>query len=178
MLAIDGREVIERLKVAFQVKTDTELAGVLEVSNKTISSWKSRNSIPMDVLLQACVATDKNIDYFLFGNEQKALGSASIEEFSEESFKDFRILGRSILISVLDQYADETLAFMEDDELKAKGEALGAQLLITYHNIKNARQALVDKAKLDEETFAEYAAKANQPALPYFAAGIKMRNKS
>lgn len=50
-------EVIDALKVQYKMKTDAELAELLDVSTATLSAWKKRNSI--GTLMEKIL--DKNI---------------------------------------------------------------------------------------------------------------------
>ncbi len=59
------KEVIDRLKMALKVKTDTELAKHLGVNQSTISVWKTRKSINWDLIITKC--KDINIDWLLTG---------------------------------------------------------------------------------------------------------------
>ncbi len=174
---IDAEAVITRIKVELGITKDTELANMMEISNKTISSWRKRNSIPIEILLQATVATGRKIDYFLFGKEEPRQNTVTMQDLlSDENFRNFKILGRSTLITVLSEYAEEELAFLDEEELAEKGDSLGATFLLSLSAVQAERKALVDNNKMSEEEFVEYASKMHQPALPYFAAGIKARH--
>lgn len=72
MNTFSSQEVIERLKNALSISTDTELANVLGVTKATVSNWRSRNSFDVRLLHAKC--SHLNLDWVLTGR-----GSASIK---------------------------------------------------------------------------------------------------
>lgn len=72
MNTFSSQEVIERLKNALSISTDTELANVLGVTKATVSNWRSRNSFDVRLLHTKC--SHLNLDWVLTGR-----GSASIK---------------------------------------------------------------------------------------------------
>lgn len=72
MNTFSSQEVIERLKNALSISTDTELANVLGVTKATVSNWRSRNSFDVQLLHTKC--SHLNLDWVLTGR-----GSASIK---------------------------------------------------------------------------------------------------
>ena len=175
---IDVKAIIDRLKSAFSVQTDIELAQLLEVSNKTVSSWRTRNSVPVEVVLQTSWATNQTVDYLLFGTKSETAAQVSTEaHFSEADIKDFKILGRSVLVSILGEFSPEQLAFMEDAEITARGEAIGNDLAERLAFIRRERIRFEGHGNFNEKLFAEYAAKVHHFELPYFATGVRARSK-
>jgi phage repressor protein C with HTH and peptisase S24 domain len=61
----DKNLIISRIKLAYNLKTDTELARFLGVSPNTITNWKDRNSINYDLIFTNCVKL--NYDWLLTG---------------------------------------------------------------------------------------------------------------
>lgn len=58
--------ILSRIKQAYNMKTDTELALFLGVSQNTISTWKKRDSIDYKLIISKC---DKiNLDWILTGD--------------------------------------------------------------------------------------------------------------
>lgn len=166
------------MKVACDIGTDAQLANHLVVSNKTLSSWRTRNSLPIEAVLQVVEETDRKIDHFLFGEDRNAIsGKEFIELFKFEDLriKDFEIAGESILLSILGQFAGEELAFMEESEVSEHGKSLGASILRTLALIRHERRSLFDSGKMDEAAFDEYARKAFRTDLPYFFRAIENR---
>ncbi|MCJ8509023.1 helix-turn-helix domain containing protein [Rhizobium lemnae] len=171
-------EILERMKSASGIGTDAHLATHLGVSNKTVSSWRSRNSIPIEAILQISEETNRRIDYFLFGEDRPSLsGDEFVEmfQFDDLRIKDFEIAGESIIVSVLGQFADQELAFMDEKELSEHGKSLGASILRTLALIRHERRALLDSGKMDEASFNDYARKAFRTDLPHFVNAIENR---
>ncbi|MFN3132572.1 helix-turn-helix domain-containing protein [Roseibium sp.] len=177
-MKINATQVIDRVKNALNLKTDLAVSEYFEVSNKTVSSWKARNSIPLEFLLQASAGTGEKIDYFLFGEALQRQQSKLIET----AIDDFRIMtmkltGERILIELLEQHAPEELAFMEAKEIQAEGESIGLAMLIFAEFIEREKKALMDSGRMTNEEFKEYIRNVDRYDLPYFARAIKHRNK-
>lgn len=62
---IDKRIVLDRIKSIYDLKSDLELAKFLQVPPSTLSSWRQRNSLDMDVIHSICV--DINWNYLIRG---------------------------------------------------------------------------------------------------------------
>jgi hypothetical protein len=58
-------DVLERIKVAKKLPTDAQLSHFLGVKPNTISTWKARNSIDIDIVFAKC--EDLNMDWLLTG---------------------------------------------------------------------------------------------------------------
>lgn len=59
------QDVLNRLKEAYNIQKDTELAALLGVSKSTLSNWSSRNTIDYDKVFSLCEHI--NIDWLLTG---------------------------------------------------------------------------------------------------------------
>ncbi|MEP1930642.1 MAG: helix-turn-helix domain-containing protein [Hoeflea sp.] len=177
-IKVDANEVIVRLKTSTNTKTDVDLAIYFEVSNKAISSWRTRNSIPLEFLLQACAGTGEKIDYFLFGEafprQQTGFPDSGIDDFRITTMK---LTGERILIEILEKHAPEELAFMEPKETLAEGESIGMAMLIFADYIEREKKALVDSGRMTNDEFKEYIRNVDCYDLPYFARAFKHRNK-
>ncbi|MEE6030775.1 helix-turn-helix domain-containing protein [Avibacterium paragallinarum] len=67
-------EILERLKTLTVSKTNKELAEKLNLSSdKVVSNWKIRNSIPLDILLLIREQYQCNMDWLLFGEQPDTL---------------------------------------------------------------------------------------------------------
>lgn len=67
-------EILERLKTLTSSRTNKELAEKLYLSSdKVVSNWKTRNSIPLEVLLFIRKQYQCNMDWLLFGEQQETL---------------------------------------------------------------------------------------------------------
>ena len=62
-----AKNILKKFKKAINIKTDTELAEILNIKSNTISSWKKRNTLDYAKIIEKCI--DLNIDLnFLFLN--------------------------------------------------------------------------------------------------------------
>lgn len=61
--------VLDRLLEALELKRDIDLASYLQVSKATISTWRSRNKIPYEVILMAYIEKKIDIIYCLTGEK-------------------------------------------------------------------------------------------------------------
>ncbi len=171
-------EILDRMKKACGINTDSQLAEHLDVSNKTVSSWRTRNSLPIEAILQVSEETNTRIDYFLFGVDREPLSTSDFAQmfnFDDLRMRDFEIAGESIIVSVLGEFADEELAFMDETEISAHGKSLGASIIRTLALIRQERRALLDSGKMDEASFDEYARKAFRSDLSYFSKSVETR---
>jgi len=50
----DVIKIIERAKLVLGVKTDTELANILEIKQPTVSSWRKRGNIDLISIIKRC----------------------------------------------------------------------------------------------------------------------------
>lgn len=71
MKTFSSDEILNRLKVALEVATDTELAGLLNIKKATISNWRSRNSIDFPLVFSFCEHI--NLDWLITGRGNKSL---------------------------------------------------------------------------------------------------------
>jgi len=62
---LDKKLIISRIKSAYNLKSDTKLADFLDIPPTTLSSWKARNSIDIDIIYAKCV--DINWNYLING---------------------------------------------------------------------------------------------------------------
>jgi hypothetical protein len=60
------KEIVERLKFALDVKTNTNLAKKLDVPYATLNTWLKRNSIPFEMIITNPKLDDISMDW-LFG---------------------------------------------------------------------------------------------------------------
>ncbi|SIS76759.1 helix-turn-helix domain-containing protein [Insolitispirillum peregrinum] len=170
---IDVEAVLTRIKDALKIQTDTQLGEYFEVSKKTISSWKSRNSMPIEFMLMACVATGKKIDYFIFGE-------SIVREPTEFKLFDIDIMaavGIHIATALLSEYAPEELAFMEEEKLDQIGMSTGLQIMFLMGEFDREKKLLLDSGKINRENYIEYIKKNHRYDLPYFAKALSNKEK-
>lgn len=77
--------VVERMKEALGVVTDTQLAEALRTSKQNISKWKSRQSVPYAEAVFVSLSRGVSLDYLLLGKGGRALSkirrrSANVDE--------------------------------------------------------------------------------------------------
>ena len=65
--AFDADAIIERLKERLKVKSDKEFAKKIGVSQSTLSSWRSRQSIPLTYIIGLAKALKVSTDWIFFG---------------------------------------------------------------------------------------------------------------
>ena len=72
-------DVIDRLSQVLDCKNDTELSKRLKVGRTTISSWRSRQSVPYSECVDVALSEGFFLDYLILGRESP-LGNGAIEE--------------------------------------------------------------------------------------------------
>jgi|SRR3990170_1216998 len=73
MKKIESSLIIQRLKKAYNLKTNNDLANFLNKKAPTISSWKKRNSIDWDLIFSKC--GDLNINWLVTGKGSMLLNA-------------------------------------------------------------------------------------------------------
>ena len=63
----DIKAIIDRMKIAFKIKTNKELANKLGTSLSNIDNWKKRKSIPQKYILLVSQMNNINPDWLLTG---------------------------------------------------------------------------------------------------------------
>jgi hypothetical protein len=78
----DANAVLNRLRVVLGCENDTDLAAALETVKTTVSSWRTRNSVPYEVCMK--VHREKGVDLaFLMFGEGEPFPKAINAEVSE-----------------------------------------------------------------------------------------------
>ena len=87
--AVDANAVIDRLRKAVAVETDTELAAYLNVGTSTVSNWRKRNSIPIERLVPVLIEVGQTLEYLLFGTRSPRLEDRPVldDDLVESVFK-------------------------------------------------------------------------------------------
>lgn len=60
-----AKKVIDRIKNAYNMTSDTELADHLGIAPSTLSTWKKRNSLDYELIFSKC--EDLRADYIIYG---------------------------------------------------------------------------------------------------------------
>ncbi|MBC9797600.1 LexA family transcriptional regulator [Sinomicrobium weinanense] len=75
--SLNATFVLEKLKKYLQVKTNIELASILQVKPNTISTWKKRNSLDYELIVTVCEKFDIDLNDLFFdsynGNDMEEI---------------------------------------------------------------------------------------------------------
>lgn len=89
MKKYDIRSIIERMKEIANTSSDKNFAEFLGVPTSTVSNWKTRDSIPFDVVAEFSANHQVNTDWLIFGKEN-ALGEMETELLARFAKLDFK----------------------------------------------------------------------------------------
>ncbi|WP_256499777.1 helix-turn-helix domain-containing protein [Flavobacterium sp. HSC-61S13] len=64
---LDTNIILKRLKSLLNVKTDLQLSKILKVKPNTISSWKKRNSMQFESVIDVCEVHHIDLNDLLYG---------------------------------------------------------------------------------------------------------------
>ncbi|MEZ8791896.1 helix-turn-helix transcriptional regulator [Vibrio splendidus] len=73
MIHIAANDVLSRLTSSLGTTSDQELALKLGVAKQTIATWKKRDKVPLDNIVEVAVGHKLSIDFLLFGEHKAAL---------------------------------------------------------------------------------------------------------
>lgn len=76
MSFFDSCLIIERMKQAISVREDKELALSLNVQAGTLSKWKTRNSLPIETLLEFAEHYQISVEWLIYGRSSQQLDTA------------------------------------------------------------------------------------------------------
>lgn len=71
------KNILQRVKIALDIGTDTDLATYLGVHSSTISTWKSRNSLDYESILAICHKFDLDYSWILYGISSREGGKST-----------------------------------------------------------------------------------------------------
>ena len=74
---INAGAVIDRMKEAAGVRTNDELAGLLGLRSGAVSNWRTRNSIPLDQLVEYAAQRGVSLDWLILGQGDRTLRAPS-----------------------------------------------------------------------------------------------------
>lgn len=63
-------KIILRIKQKFELKSDTQVAKLLNVEQNTLSSWKKRDKIPYEKLDEVAMKNNISLEWILSGKEE------------------------------------------------------------------------------------------------------------
>lgn len=75
--------ILNRIKLAYSLKNDAELARFLEIQRNTLSNWYSRNTIDYDKVFLKCESL--NFDWLLTGQGEMLKNAPAPEPAPQES---------------------------------------------------------------------------------------------
>jgi len=108
---IDTSSILDKLKNSLNIKSDKELANLLDLSNKTIAAWKQRNTfdckkiieIAIDYELKKIKKLDRN-NIFLFFNPTYELLTRCLKQNKNIDFSNLnKRNAKSVLISLVNK---------------------------------------------------------------------------
>nr|DAY08984.1 MAG TPA: CI repressor [Caudoviricetes sp.] len=67
---LDVRLIIEQLKTGLNSKTDKDLCEKIGVPKQTLSGWKSRNSIPLEMIFDISQKFSLDLNWLITGKEK------------------------------------------------------------------------------------------------------------
>ncbi|MCR9684318.1 helix-turn-helix domain containing protein [Vibrio antiquarius] len=123
MIHIAAEDVLGRLSSSLGTKSDLELASKLGVAKQTIATWKKRNKVPLDNIVEVAVGYKLSIDFLLFGEHKTIL----------EKRPDFRHWTKRIADINLAKLVYEKL----DEELMLTEQGLNGETLSTILSAMN-----------------------------------------
>jgi len=73
----DFREIMDRLKLFYGVKSDKAVSECLKLNYNTVKTWSNRNKIPLDTLIECIQNETININWLLYGKGSMFLDDSS-----------------------------------------------------------------------------------------------------
>ncbi|WP_177734557.1 helix-turn-helix domain-containing protein [Flavobacterium inviolabile] len=64
-----AKSILTRVKKVFKIKTDAQLAELLSIKPNTISSWKKRNTLDYESIIEQCNKANIDLNEIFLGNE-------------------------------------------------------------------------------------------------------------
>lgn len=90
MIFFDSRSIIERMKQLEKIADDKNLAECLEVQAGTLSKWKIRNSLPVELACAFAQRHNVSLDWLILGKESPTLGEMETELLARVAKLDFK----------------------------------------------------------------------------------------
>ena len=149
---MDVSEIIARMKKLLSVRTDLDLAKHLSVSNQAISSWRSRNSMPLEYLMQVSTETEKSVDYLIHGRTARGKPPPGSLEVL-----DLVYAGGAVLRGYLREYGESKISDLTDDQIAERGDYIGNLMFFHATIVKHERERLLETGKFDADEFENYA---------------------
>lgn len=127
----DIYKILNRIKGWFDISTDAELADLLGVKQNTISSWRSRGSIPYKKIIAFCKKHDIDKNHF-FEGDPKAEKSNLSNEISDlaqilSDLKDKDLARFNMMKSLIVDYKKVLNCLQSQDMPQYTHEILGGR---------------------------------------------------
>lgn len=92
-------QVLERLKAALKVSTDSELAEATQTNRQTLGNWRLRQSIPYSLCVKTAQSKNISLDWLLAGEgpmQRLDGGKSQVEDFPNPQERSILSLYRSL----------------------------------------------------------------------------------
>ena len=132
---MDKSLILNRIKLAYSLKNDAELARFLEIQRNTLSNWYSRNTIDYDKVFLKCESL--NFDWLLTGEGDMLKSELTEQKFSNNdkytaslekinALQEDKIANLEKTIEELNNKLQKTIAKQENDIINLQGEDISA----------------------------------------------------
>ena len=132
---MDKSLILNRIKLAYSLKNDAELARFLEIQRNTLSNWYSRNTIDYDKVFLKCESL--NFDWLLTGEGDMLKSELTEQKFSNNdkytaslekinALQEDKIANLEKTIKELNNKLQKTIAKQENDIINLQGEDISA----------------------------------------------------
>lgn len=170
---IDGAAIIRRMKEALNIKTDVDLSKKLNVSNKTISSQKKRNSIPLEIILSVSFYSGFSSEYILTGYN----ANVDISQIKEKDYLLYSIIGEFIFKDIAEEIEPGYLSDMSKEQIWNKAQQIGGSITIKYQHLKNMEKIFTEKLGASIDEFKDFALKYDELTEDMIAFRQKLKNE-
>ena len=101
---LDIRLIIEQLKTGLNSKTDKDLCEKIGVPKQTLSGWKSRNSIPLEMIFDISQKFSLDLNWLITGKEN----APKLNEMETELLARFNRLSFSEKLDIFNRLQGST----------------------------------------------------------------------
>lgn len=158
---LDVNSILERLKFELILKTNSDLARVMNIPISTVNSWKHRNSIDIKTVINFCNEKSLDPNWILFGYDRfQYYDIEEVDNSSPVPLSDERTEGRlrrsydnyrkqveiSTISTFLDSFPNDCKAFL-DKKFEELDNNFTKFLLMRAKNLEQKKVEL--ESKLD-----------------------------
>lgn len=124
-MTIDKSTLINRLKEAYNIKTDNDLAKQLSIAATTVSSWRRRNSLDFDIIHANCKGINWN--YLIYGIGPYFIQCEEQDDKSDCPPKEASLSSETDLLRSLAERNDQLVGILiqEINRLKTELDRIG-----------------------------------------------------